>query len=1091
MAAAGPAPIALSVLGPIRAARGGLAVDLGGPRQRSVVARLAIARGHVVSTDRLIDDLWEGEPPPKALATLQVHVSHLRRALEPGRPRRSAATVLVSAAPGYALALSDDAVDAWAFEALVGRARGAADPATRRQLLARALACWTGPAYAEVADTSWAAPEIARLDELRLVAFEEKADADLALGQAAALVPDLERHLHDHPTREDAVRLLSLALYRSGRQADALAVLRRTRAHLADELGVDPGPALRALEAAVLAHAPSLAVPAPAVTVPRPARPDPPPGTEEPRSPAERRVLAAIEGRATAGVVWVAGEAGAGKTTIAEAVTGRLRSAGWQTAWGRCPEVDGAPPAWAWSEVVGSIPVPDQPAPALAALRADQPAEGGPGDAFWLARAVAGQVAKAAEQAPVLLVLDDVHRADGLTLQLLRRLLDEVAALPVVVLATYRDSEADERLAATRAALAVTSTHHEALTGLDDAAIARLARGAGLPLVDDEVVALLRGRTGGNPLFVRELARLMAAEGLPAGREGVPTGVGDVLRRRIARLPGPAVTVLRQAAVLGREVDVDVLAEVAGRDPDEVIDALETAVLAGLLDEPAPGQVRFTHALVRDTLYADTPVLRRTRLHAAALDVLSARHADAATLAHHAVASAGTASARSAIGYVVAAARAAEALGASAEAARHWATAVRLHDLAGAPADESLIDLLLPSIAAHARAGDTETARAQQETAVRTATRLDRSELLVAALAAWDAPLVWRVREQSRQNPALLRPLRALLDPARGTALRPSVRIALLTALFREVEGEDDELALEASAEALALARAGDDPRRLCEALNARAYAALGPDLIDEREELASELHAVATRAGLVEYQAVAHWLLFLAAAARTDLTRAKNHADQAVALSSSGQFAHLLGVLGIFSGVLLVLAGRFDEGRERYEAVAARLAEAGLSNGALMAMIGRFTTGFARGDLSDAVADAEWLHRAMPGILTEMVVLCLLDAGREADARAAWQLRAPANNRDHYWLVVTALRAHAATRLGDVGEAVAARDALLPYAGRIAGLDSGSMPVGPVDDALAAVAELVGDGAGAAAHRAGAAVVRERVAAELRTLGY
>ncbi|SHN44029.1 BTAD domain-containing putative transcriptional regulator [Cryptosporangium aurantiacum] len=1080
-------PITVCVLGPIRAARGDVPIDLGGPRQRSVIARLAVARRHVVSTDRLIDDLWEGEPPPKALATLQVHVSHLRRALEPERQRRSAATILVSAAPGYALALDDDAVDAWAFEELVGQARSAENPTVRRDLLTQALARWAGPAYAEVADASWAAPEIIRLDGLRLVAFESKADADLELGQAGALVPDLERHFHDHPTREDAVRLLSLALYRSGRQADALAVLRRARAHLADELGLDPGPELRELEAAMLAQAPSLSLPTPPVRVTRAAPPPTASIAEDHRSPELRRVLGAIEGRTTAGVVWVGGEAGAGKTTLAEAVTEHLRTRGWQSAWGRCPEVDGAPPAWAWSEVVRVLPVRDDPA--LAALRADQPTEGGPGDAFWLARAVAAQVADAAAHAPVLIVLDDVHRADGLTLQLLRRLVDEVAQLPVVVLATYRSSEADEQLAATRAALAVTTTHHEALTGLDDAGIGRLARSSGLPLVDAEVIALLRERTGGNPLFVRELARLMAAEGLASARGSVPTGVGDVLRRRIARLPGPSVTVLRQAAVLGREVDVDLLAEVAGRDPDEVIDALETAVLAGLLDEPAPGRVRFAHALVRDTLYADTPVLRRTRLHAAALATLSEQHADAATLAHHAVASAGTANARSAIGYVIAAARAAAALGASAEAAAHWATAVRLHDLAGAPADESLVELLLPSISAHARAGDTDTAREQQVAAVRIATRLGNSELLAAALSAWDAPLVWRVRDQSRQNPELLRPLLALLDPASGTSLLPSVRTTLLIALFREVEGEDDDLALQASAEALGLARASDDPRRLCEALNARAYAALGPDLIDERDNLAAELHAVAERAGLVEYQAVAHWLLFLAAAARTDLKLAKGHVDQAVALSSTGQFAHLLGVFGIFSAALLVLAGRLDEGRERYEAVAARLAEAGLTNGAMMAMIGRFTVGFARGDLSSAVADAEWLHRAMPGILTEVVVLCLLDAGREPDARAAWQLRSPANSRDHYWLVVTALRAHAAARLGDVAEAVAARDALLPYAGRIAGLDSGSMPVGPVDDALAAVAELEGDVSRAARHRADAAAVRERVATELRAL--
>ncbi|TQS41031.1 AAA family ATPase [Cryptosporangium phraense] len=1088
------------MLGPVRATLDGVPVDLGGPRQRSVVARLAVAGGHVVSTDRLIDDLWEGEPPPKALATLQVHISHLRRALEPDRARRTAATVLVSAAPGYALALPDDAVDAWRFDALLTRAQATADPATRSALLTEALDCWSGPAYAEAADTSWAGPEITRLNGLRLVALESRADAELALGEAAVLVPDLERHLHDHPTREDAVRLLSLALYRSGRQADALATLRRARRHLADELGIDPGPALRDLESAMLAQSPDLLAPARPARPARVAAPDPAapasatpasatPASGDPApSPAAGRILQTIDGRAGAGVVWIAGEAGAGKTTLAEAITAHLRSQGWQIAWGRCPEVDGAPPAWAWSEVVRALPG-DADHPSLAPLLADRPAEGSAGDAFWLARAVAAQVTAAAERAPVLVVLDDVHRADGLTLQLLRQIVDQIGPEPVVVLATYRASEADDQLAATRAALAVASAHRESLTGLDDTGIEQLARTAGLPHVDGEVIALLRERTGGNPLFVRELARLMAAEGTAAARETVPTGVGDVLRRRIARLPGPSVTVLRQAAVLGREVDVDLLADVAHRDPDEVIDALESAVLAGLLDEPAPGRVRFAHALIRDTLYADTPVLRRTRLHAAALQTLAAQRADATTLAHHAVASASAATADDAIGYVVAAARAAESLGALGEAARQWATAVRLHDLSGTRTDADLLDLLLGSISAHARAGDAVTARAQQHTAVRIAVGRGDDDRLVAALAAWDAPLVWRVRDQSTVSPELIELLHVKLED--GNALPRSVRITLLTALFREIEGEDDDEALRASAEALELARAEGNPRLLCEALNVRTYQSLGPDLVEQRDALAAELLDVATAAGLVEYQAVAHWLLFLAAAAHTDLVQAKAHVDQAIALSNSGQLGHLVGVLGIFSGVLLVLAGRFDEGRERYETVAARLAEAGATNGGLMAMVGRFAAGFARGDLSPMEADAIWLHGALPGALTEVVVLILLDAGREADARAAWPVRAPTVARDYYWLVTMALRAHTAVRLGDVAEATAARDALVPYAGRVAGLDSGTMPVGPVDDALAAVADLLGDTTAAAAHRAGAERVHDRVADELRALGF
>ncbi|MGY1722771.1 BTAD domain-containing putative transcriptional regulator [Blastococcus sp. SYSU DS0533] len=1071
--------VELSVLGPMLAAVAGAPAVLGGPRQRSVLARLAVAGGHVVSTDRIVDDLWDGEPPPKALASLQVHVSHLRRALEPARPTRSEATVLVSRAPGYALHLPREAVDAWRFADLVARAQGEPDPVPRRELLERALACWRGPAYAEVADTAWAAPEVARLDELRLTALEARAQADLDLGRAGAVVPELDRLVRENPGRERAVRLLALALYRGGRQGDALGVLRRAREHLADELGIDPGRELRELEAAVLAQDPALEAPAavvPAVPVAPPA-PQPAPPSVGRAAELGRLLAAADEARRGTRVVWIGGEAGAGKTTLVEAATGELRRRGWRTAWGRCPEVEGAPPAWPWSEVARELDA--------AALPED-------GNPFRLARSVADQLAAAGGGHPLLVVLDDVHRADDLTLQLLRQVVGGLAERPVLVLATYRSTEDDEALAATRAALATATAAHLALGGLDAAGVAVLARDNGLEHPDGDVVALLRERTGGNPLFVRELTRLIVSEGAAAARTSVPAGVREVLRRRVERLPGPAVTALRQAAVLGRETDVDLLAAVTGHDPDELLDALETAVLAGLLVEPAPGQVRFSHALVRDTLYEDLPLMRRARVHAAALAALEARGADATTLAHHAVAGAGPATATDAVPYVVAAAREAEQLGAHADAARQWATALRVHELAGprAGGDEALLGLLLPSIPAHARAGNAVVAREQQRLAVGAAARLGRRDLHVAALAAWDAPLVWTVRDDGAQDPELLDPLLALLETPAGEDLPDDVRARLFVALFREVEGVDDVRAERASAEALALARrVPEQPRLLCLALNARAYAALGPDLADRREELAEELLAAATAAGAPDHQAVAHWLLFLAASARTDLALARRHGDRAVALSGSGQLGHVLGALDVHTGALLVLAGRVDEGRARYEEIATRLAETGQTNGGLMALIGRFVAGFAGGDLTPSVPDMEWLDTAMPGALGDAVVLAFLDAGREADARGVWARRRPIA-RDYYWLVTTTLRAHAAVRLGDLEVAVAARDELLPWAGRVAGLDSGTLVLGPVDDALAEVAGLVGDADAAAAHRTKAAEVRRRLAAELAAVG-
>ncbi|MEV5427759.1 BTAD domain-containing putative transcriptional regulator [Streptomyces sp. NPDC052701] len=258
-------PIRFGVLGPVVAWDGtGEPLGLKGPRHRAVLARLIVARRRVVPVARLVRDLWE-EPGAGAVGAVQTFVAALRRVLEPDRPPRAPARLLVTEGPGYALRAAPDAVDAWRFEAAVGAA-AALPPARALERLEQALGAWRGPAYADVAREEWARGERSRLTELRLRAVEQQAQARLALGLAAEAVPDLDAHLAEHPWREEGWRLLALALYRAGRQADALAVLRRARAMLADRLGVDPGPRLRRLEADVLAQDPLLDPPAEPVT---------------------------------------------------------------------------------------------------------------------------------------------------------------------------------------------------------------------------------------------------------------------------------------------------------------------------------------------------------------------------------------------------------------------------------------------------------------------------------------------------------------------------------------------------------------------------------------------------------------------------------------------------------------------------------------------------------------------------------------------------------------------------------------------------------------------------------------------------------
>ena len=258
----GTVQLRISLLGTCTASSGGVPLDLGGPRQRAVLVVLVLARGEVVSFERLAEAVWRDGPPADPAGALQAYVSHLRRRLQPGSAARTRSAVIVSQGRGYAVRLPPDAVDVWRFEGLLAEAAAATDAAAVVTLLTDALGLWRGPALADWADEPWAEAEIARLTGLREVARERLLAARLELGEAAMLVPDLEAMVAEEPLREERWRLLALALYRAHRQADALHALRRARTTLAEELGVDPGPALRELERQVLDQSPALTVPA-------------------------------------------------------------------------------------------------------------------------------------------------------------------------------------------------------------------------------------------------------------------------------------------------------------------------------------------------------------------------------------------------------------------------------------------------------------------------------------------------------------------------------------------------------------------------------------------------------------------------------------------------------------------------------------------------------------------------------------------------------------------------------------------------------------------------------------------------------------
>ena len=253
------AVLEFGILGPLEVRIDGEGpISLGGIRQRALLAALVLHANEVVSTDRLVDELWGEHPPAKAVHTIRVFVSRLRAALEPASDR------LATRSPGYVIQVGVDEVDAARFEQLCASARrslAAGNAADAGNLLREALALWRGPPLSEFTYERFAQAEIARLEELRASARDELIEAELALGRHAEVVSDLEVLVREQPFRERPRRQLMLALYRCGRQADALEAFQAARRALVDELGVEPGDALRELEQAILRHDPSLAAP--------------------------------------------------------------------------------------------------------------------------------------------------------------------------------------------------------------------------------------------------------------------------------------------------------------------------------------------------------------------------------------------------------------------------------------------------------------------------------------------------------------------------------------------------------------------------------------------------------------------------------------------------------------------------------------------------------------------------------------------------------------------------------------------------------------------------------------------------------------
>jgi DNA-binding SARP family transcriptional activator len=660
-----PPPLEFRLLGSLEVRRGGTLVSVGGPKQRAVLAILLLHANHVVATERLADKLWAGEPPPSATVTLQSHISGLRRALGAGADDGG---FIVTRPPGYVIEVDPGQLDVTRFEAEMARGQEAlavTDWAAAAAAFRRALELWRGPALADFAYEEFAQAEAARLEEARLRVFEHRVEADLALGRHAELVGELESLVAVHPLREGLWGQLMTALYRCGRQGEALRAYQRVRQALSEELGIDPTPALQRLETAILRQDPALDHRGEAAS-----SPPPPSTTVEVVSVAEaggrppsgrptvagslvdgaalfvgrRSELAVLEaelaraGGGEARCVLLTGEAGVGKTRLATELAARhtgeilsLSGRGYHlgltasfSVWAEALERHlRRLPADAVVEVCGGFL--DDLATLLrtvAAVRGSVPENAPP--SFRVLQGLALLLARLAEDKPVVIVLDDIHLADASSWDELQYVMGNVPEARLLVVAAGRPGElAEQPLAAEvlhsleqegfLARLKLAALEAETIGELAEAVLGRSAP----QTLSDWLVE----RSQGNTLFALTLLRAVVQEGADLSAPAlthIPESLAERVAARLTRLDQPTLAILETLAALGRRVDVATLATVTRIPFETLAGGLAQLVRARLVAEDERDRdvtYEVTHPLIQEAIYEGISAARRQAAH--------------------------------------------------------------------------------------------------------------------------------------------------------------------------------------------------------------------------------------------------------------------------------------------------------------------------------------------------------------------------------------------------------------------------------------------------------------------------------------------
>ncbi|MEA2353448.1 MAG: eukaryotic-like serine/threonine-protein kinase [Thermoleophilaceae bacterium] len=1044
------------ILGPLEVATPDGVAPIGGAKQRALLAILLLNANEVVSSDRLIDALWGERPPDTAAKALQVHVSQLRKALVP--------ELIRTRPPGYALELGSHELDVNRFRELHDEARSAAgsEPEHARALLGEALDLWRGPPLADFAYEPFAQADIGRLEELRAAALEDRIAADLALGRHARVVGELESLIAAHPHRERLRVLLMLALYRSGRQAEALDAYQDARAALTAELGIEPSRELRELQERVLNQDPELD------HSPPPAAPDARAhasfvGRERELGELGRGLDDALGGRGR--VMLVSGEPGIGKSTLADELLRRARDRGARVLVGRCWEAGGAPAYWPWVQVLRAYLREADPdavraqlgregadvatmVPELRDLVPDLPPApdiAGDGARFRLLESVASFLGKAAAGRPLVLFFDDLHAADAPSLLLVRFAAAQLAEVPILIVGCYRDTEVGPELGDALAELsrepAVGRLALRGLSETDTSRLLELTMGEG---PEHDLAARVQAETQGNPLFATEIGRLLASEGAREhDRLPIPEGIRETIGRRVSRQSDRCREVLALASVMGREFDPRVIGRVGDLDEDDLFPLLDEAAAARLVGAvpEAGGRLRFSHILVRDVLYEDLSAARRMRLHGAIADALEKLFAanpgpHLAELARHYLA-AGPAAADKAIDYSRRAGDQATSQHAYEEAVRHYAEALRVMEVSGPSDPADLCELLLPLGEALRGAGNAEESKRVLLRAVDLAEAAGRADQVARAALGYGGPFSWaRASTDPLLVPLMERALAALGDGDSPTRVRLLARLAAATR-----DNPKREPRVRMAEEAVAMAKRIGDPAILASALEGQWEAIEGPpDVAGGGVEAGARLTELGRQAGDLHHVYIAHDLRFNGFLSLADRAGVDVELDALARLADELRQPARRWYVGTARTMVALLEGRLEDAEHLIDETLAEGERAESWNAAVSHRIALFVLRREQGRLAElegTVARSIHEYPALFRFRTAQVHL-YGELGREADARAAFDAVLAHDLANEYvdaeWLFSMCMLADPCAFLGDEEAAARLYSLLLPH---------------------------------------------------------